>query len=76
MIPVVVVSYRTAKWRSGFQDGLGVANITEESVENELATGKCFFYKYDKKGRPVTYIRPRLHVPSECDPKEVRSVYN
>lgn len=65
----------SAMWRHTFQGGLGASGVTESSVANELATGKCFFYKYDLKGRPVTYIRPRLHFPSQCDPLEVSASY-
>jgi hypothetical protein len=32
------------KWRKTFQ-GIGIEALTEEMIENELKTGKTFFYK-------------------------------
>jgi hypothetical protein len=48
------------EWRRSFQ-GVGAANVTEESIQNELKSDKGFFYKHDKEDRPVFYVRVRLH---------------
>ena len=59
-----------ALWRKSFQN-IGVEGVTEETVENELKSGKCFMYEYDKNDRTVIYIRPRLHDPNESQVEEV-----
>jgi len=60
----------TAKWRMTFQ-GMGVHNATEDTVVNELKSGKSFFYQYDKKNRTVVYVKPRLHIPGAASPEEM-----
>jgi hypothetical protein len=57
------------KWRNEFQ-GISVAGINPAMCLNELKTGKSFFFGYDKKGRPVTYVRARLHDPGQVDALE------
>ncbi|KAF2075830.1 hypothetical protein CYY_002864 [Polysphondylium violaceum] len=47
-------------FRATFQN-VGVENITEKSVENELKSGKSFFNGTDKEGRPVCIVRTRKH---------------
>jgi len=47
-------------FRATFQN-VGVENITEKSVENELKSGKSFFNGVDKDGRPVCIVRTRKH---------------
>lgn len=61
--------YSMLKFRAEFQN-IGVDALHPVMCENELRTGKSFFYKYDKEGRPIVYIRARLHDPSMCDPLE------
>ncbi|GAM17469.1 hypothetical protein SAMD00019534_006440 [Acytostelium subglobosum LB1] len=56
-------------FRATFQE-IGVEKITEESVENELKTGKSFFYGWDNGGRPVCIIRTRKHDSSQRDIQE------
>ena len=59
-----------ALWRKSFQ-GIGVEGVTEETVENELKSAKCFMYEYDKSDRTIIYVRPRLHDPSSSKVEEV-----
>jgi len=61
--------YNMLKFRLEFQ-GIGVAAIDPSTCENELKTGKSYYHNYDKEGRPVCYIRSRLHDPSVTDPLE------
>uniref|UniRef100_A0A7S4ISL5 CRAL-TRIO domain-containing protein n=1 Tax=Vannella robusta TaxID=1487602 RepID=A0A7S4ISL5_9EUKA len=60
----------TAEWRRNFQ-GIGVDNIDETMIENELKTGKCFMYKYDKRNRTIIYVRPRFHDPNQNTTEEM-----
>jgi len=61
--------YNMLKFRSEFQS-IGVNVLNPSMCENELKTGKSFFYSYDKEGRPVCYIRTALHDPSQTDSLE------
>ena len=38
------MAWDTLKWRRSFQ-GIGVDNVTEELIANEIATGKAFLHK-------------------------------
>lgn len=57
------------KFRAEFQN-ISVAGVNPANCDNELKTGKSYFYKTDKLDRPVTYIRARLHFSDQCDPLE------
>ena len=50
---------------------MGVENIPEHSIQNELKSGKSFWYKHDKQGRAILYIRVRYHDPSGAEYSEV-----
>jgi len=57
------------KFRHDFQ-GKGVAVITPSTCVNELKAGKSFFHGLDKKGRPVSYVRTKLHDPGNSEALE------
>jgi len=57
------------KFRTEFQE-IGVAAIDPSMCENELKTGKSYYHNFDKEGRPVCYIRARLHDPYTSDVQE------
>lgn len=61
--------FNMMKFRIEFQD-IGVGALDPSMCENELQTGKSFFYDYDKDGRPLCYIRTRLHDPYASDALE------
>jgi len=54
------------KFRLSFQD-MGVAAVTPSTVENEINSGKSFFFSTDKHGRPVCVYKVRKHIPSKTD---------
>jgi len=54
-------------WRRDFQ-GIGVDNITDESIESEVKTGKFFIHGFCREGRPMMWIKARLHSKSKSDP--------
>eukprot|EP01094_Clydonella_sp_ATCC50884_P016001 TRINITY_DN2668_c0_g4_i1.p1 TRINITY_DN2668_c0_g4~~TRINITY_DN2668_c0_g4_i1.p1 ORF type:complete len:395 (+),score=160.71 TRINITY_DN2668_c0_g4_i1:254-1438(+) len=58
------------QWRRDFQ-GIGVDNITEDMIQNEIRTGKTFLFRTCKYGRPVGYVKTRLHQTSVRDLKEL-----
>jgi len=60
-------------WRAKFHD-IGVDNITEDMIINELKKGKSFTRGFDKQGRPVNYILVRLHKASESSPEELQKM--
>jgi hypothetical protein len=64
------MAWDALKWRRSFQ-GIGVPNITEDMITTEISTGKAFIYKTDKRGRPVGYVRVRLHDASKRNLEEV-----
>jgi hypothetical protein len=61
--------YNMLKFRLEFQQ-IGVDTLNPMMCENELKTGKSYYHNYDKEGRPVCYIRARLHDPSQTDTME------
>eukprot|EP01119_Soliformovum_irregulare_P002226 TRINITY_DN12512_c0_g1_i1.p1 TRINITY_DN12512_c0_g1~~TRINITY_DN12512_c0_g1_i1.p1 ORF type:complete len:299 (+),score=74.18 TRINITY_DN12512_c0_g1_i1:79-975(+) len=61
----------TIIWRRDFQ-GIGVNNLNESMIQNELKSGKSFLRGVDKVGRPVTYIKVGLHSKSKSDPLELQ----
>jgi hypothetical protein len=52
-------------------DGTGVVDPARKKLANEmklqLVTGKSFLHGLDKEGRPMCFIRVRLHRPGEQD---------
>jgi len=60
-------------WRRDFQ-GIGVNQITKESIVNEYPIGKCFYHGEDLEGRPIVYVRVRLHNKNDSDPEEVQRI--
>jgi len=58
-------------WRRDFQK-TGVESILEESIQHELATGKCFYHGFDKQQRPIVYVKVRLHIKRESDAEELK----
>ena len=48
-----------------------IDDITEVSVQNEIASGKAYFHGFDKKGSACCIVRPRLHDPTARDINEV-----
>jgi len=54
-------------WRRDFQ-GIGVDNIKEESFEEEIKTGKFFLHGFCREGRPMMWVKTRLHSKSKSDP--------
>jgi hypothetical protein len=58
--------YNMLKFRLEFQQ-IGVDCLNPAMCENELKTGKSYYHGHDKEGRPVCYIRARLHDPSQSD---------
>eukprot|EP01132_Coremiostelium_polycephalum_P001183 gene1183-1495_t len=63
--------YNALEFRVSFQNK-GVGSITEQSVENELKTGKSFFHGTDKEGRPVCIVRTRKHDSYSRDLEEAQ----
>jgi len=59
----------TISWRANFQ-GIGVDAIKEETIQNELKSGKAFQCGVDKSGRPVVYVRVRFHKRRQTDQSE------
>ncbi|EGG21683.1 cellular retinaldehyde-binding/triple function domain-containing protein [Cavenderia fasciculata] len=58
-------------FRGSFQN-VGVENIKEDSIENELKSGKSFFHGTDKEGRPVCIVRTRKHDGTNRDIDEAQ----
>jgi|EP00945_MAST-04E_sp_MAST-4E-sp1_P006082 hypothetical protein len=48
-----------------------IDSITEETVKNEIGSGKAYFHGFDRKGRACLIVRPRLHDPNKRDINEV-----
>eukprot|EP00743_Colponemidia_sp_Colp-15_P005809 GILK01006244.1.p1 GENE.GILK01006244.1~~GILK01006244.1.p1 ORF type:complete len:256 (+),score=43.00 GILK01006244.1:53-820(+) len=44
--------------------------ITETEVKKEIETGKAYWYKHDKQGRPCLIVRPARHHPSQREVRE------
>jgi len=63
-VPLYIESH---KWRKEFQ-GIGAENITADMVRNQIRQGKTFVHGFDKVGRPVVYVRARLH--DKNDPRD------
>lgn len=53
--------------------GVGVDNIPEELIIREKQMNKTFHCGCDKEGRPVIYIRVRLHNKNVSKQDEVQS---
>jgi hypothetical protein len=58
-------------WRETFQ-GIGVDNIKEETILNELKSGKAFAHGKDKTNHPIIYIKVRLHKKGVIDLTETQ----
>jgi len=54
------------KFRVEFQQ-IGVDALNPYMCDNELKVGKGYYHKHDKEGRPVCYVRARLHDPAMTD---------
>jgi len=61
--------YNMLKFRLEFQK-IGVDILNPAMCDNELRTGKSYYHGHDKEGRPICYIRARLHDPSTTDVME------
>jgi len=49
------------KWRLEYN----ADSISEESIRNELNTGKAFWHKNDKLGHPCLVVRACKHFPGQ-----------
>eukprot|EP01101_Sappina_pedata_P006657 TRINITY_DN3373_c0_g1_i1.p1 TRINITY_DN3373_c0_g1~~TRINITY_DN3373_c0_g1_i1.p1 ORF type:complete len:262 (+),score=77.06 TRINITY_DN3373_c0_g1_i1:33-788(+) len=58
-------------WRATYND-TGVLNISEDSIQRQMATNKAFFHGTDKKGRPLAYVRSRMHDHNTSDFEELQ----
>ena len=58
------------KWRR-WREEADIDSITEETVRNEIDSGKAYFNGYDRQGRACCILRPRLHDPNKRDINEV-----
>ncbi|KAH3661788.1 hypothetical protein OGAPHI_005966 [Ogataea philodendri] len=50
---------------------LGLLEDGRKGVIKQFETGKCYIRGFDKTGRPIVFIRPRFHFPSEQTEEEV-----
>lgn len=57
---------RYADWREA------TPRVTDEEVDVSIRSGKSFFHKHDKAGRPCLYVRAQYHIP--LDQRQVACV--
>lgn len=56
---------KALKWRTEHR----VHEVTEEDIVSEYCKGKVYVKGFDKLGRIILFIKVKLHVTSESDPK-------
>ena len=60
------------KWRTEFK----VAELNPDMFELEASTGKLYRHGFDKTGRPVLYMKPRLENTKNWDNQLRHTVYH
>lgn len=52
---------KALQWRAEFDGGRGVKDVRKDEFTELLKTGQRRFYGHDKHGRPVVYVKVKLH---------------
>eukprot|EP01117_Protostelium_nocturnum_P001409 TRINITY_DN11712_c0_g1_i1.p1 TRINITY_DN11712_c0_g1~~TRINITY_DN11712_c0_g1_i1.p1 ORF type:complete len:272 (+),score=84.14 TRINITY_DN11712_c0_g1_i1:141-956(+) len=59
------------QWRKDFQ-GIGVDNVTKDTCIDEIRKGKTYAFGNDINGRPILWLKAKLHSKRESESEELQ----